>query len=249
MYHSTWRWQILKNKTILIYISLIVITILSFAIPKVITKIQDEKILSNKYTIDKRMQTLNENTKWVGLIEKVYSKYNMDKYNVQVSDIVSATETTIVQETEGNVGIKINDENIDYTLNKFQELIKRNIIGQDFYNQFSSKFITYRILDYDNEMIKYKQVKIFIQDSLKEATSSIEIENETNKIIAYTVKKEYATITQDILVEYAKYLDLYSIFDDWEYRDNELKSKVAGIKITANMDDKYTYVKIVPVGE
>lgn len=239
----------LKNKTVLIYISLVLIIVFSFAIPKVITKIQDEKILSNKYTIDKSMQTLNENTKWVGLIEKVYSKYNMDKYNVQVSDIVSATETTIVQETEGNVGIKINDENIDYTLNKFQELIKRNIIGQDFYNQFSSKFITYRILDYDNEKIKYKQVKIFIQDSLKEATSSIEIENETNKIIAYTVKKEYATITQDILVEYAKYLDLYSIFDDWEYRDNELKSKASGIKITANMDDKYTYVKIVPVGE
>ncbi len=239
----------LKNKTVLIYISLVLIIVFSFAIPKVITKIQDEKILSNKYTIDKRMQTLNENTKWVSLIEKVYSKYNMDKYNVQVSDIVSATETTIVQETKGNVGIKINDENIDYTLNKFQELIKRNIIGQDFYNQFSSKFITYRILDYYNEKIKYKQVKIFIQDSLKEATSSIEIENETNKIIAYTVKKEYAAITQDILVEYAKYLDIYSIFDDWEYRDNELKSKASGIKITANMDDKYTYVKIVPVGE
>ena len=165
----------LKNKTVLIYISLVLIIVFSFAIPKVITKIQDEKILSNKYTIDKRMQTLNENTKWVGLIEKVYSKYNMDKYNVQVSDIVSATETTIVQETEGNIGIKINDENIDYTLNKFQELIKRNIIGQDFYNQFSSKFITYRILDYDNEKIKYKQVKIFTQDSLDEATSSIEI--------------------------------------------------------------------------
>ncbi len=69
----------------------------------------------------------------------------MDKYNVQVSDIVSATETTIVKETEGDVNIQINDENIDYTLNKFQELIRQNIIEKDFYNQFSSKFITYRI--------------------------------------------------------------------------------------------------------
>ena len=148
----------MKNKTFLIYISLILITILSFAIPKIITNIQDKKILSDKYTISQKIHALNENAKSVELIEKIYSKYNMDKYNVQVSDIVSATETTIVKETEGDVNIQINDENIDYTLNKFQELIRQNIIEKDFYNQFSSKFITYRILDYDNDKIKYMQV-------------------------------------------------------------------------------------------
>lgn len=236
----------MKNKTFLIYISLILITILSFAIPKIITNIQDKKILSDKYTISKKIHALNENAKSVELIEKIYSKYNMDKYNVQVSDIVSATETTIVKETEGDVNIQINDENIDYTLNKFQELIRQNIIEKDFYNQFSSKFITYRILDYDNDKIKYMQVKIFTQDSLDEAIASIEIENETNKIIAYTVKKEYSEITQKVLLEYAQYLGLYSISDDWEYRDNELKSKTAGIKIIGDADEKYVYVKIVP---
>ena len=102
--------------------------------------------MSDKYTISQKIHALNENAKSVELIEKIYSKYNMDKYNVQVSDIVSATETTIVKETEGDVNIQINDENIDYTLNKFQELIRQNIIEKDFYNQFSSKFITYRIL-------------------------------------------------------------------------------------------------------
>lgn len=236
----------MKNKTFLIYISLILITILSFAIPKIITNIQDKKILSDKYTISKKIHALNENAKSVELIEKIYSKYNMDKYNVQVSDIVSATETTIVKETEGDVNIQINDENIDYTLNKFQELIRQNIIEKDFYNQFSSKFITYRILDYNNDKIKYMQVKIFTQDSLDEAIASIEIENETNKIIAYTVKKEYSEITQKVLLEYAQYLGLYSISDDWEYRDNELKSKTAGIKIIGDADEKYVYVKIVP---
>lgn len=239
----------MKNKTILIYISLILITTLSFAIPKIITNIQDKKILSDKYTIGKRIHTLNENAKSVELIEKTYSKYNMDKYNVQVSDIVSKAETTIVKEAEGDVSIQINDENIDYTLNKFQELIKRNIIGEDFYNQFSSKFITYRIWDYDNGKIKYKVIKIFTQDSLEEAIASMEIENETNKIIAYTVKKEYSKITQKVLLEYAQYLELYSISDDWEYRDNELKSKTVGIKIIGDVDDRYTYVKIVPFEE
>ena len=239
----------MKNKTILIYISLILITTLSFAIPKIITNIQDKKILSDKYTIGKRIHTLNENAKSVELIEKTYSKYNMDKYNVQVSDIVSKAETTIVKEAEGDVSIQINDENIDYTLNKFQELIKRNIIGEDFYNQFSSKFITYRIWDYDNGKIQYKQVKIFTQDSLDEAIASMEIENETNKIIAYTVKTEYSEITQKVLLEYAQYLELYSISDDWEYRDNELKSKTVGIKIIGDTDDRYNYVKIVPLEE
>lgn len=241
----------MKNKTMLIYISLILITILSFAIPKIITNIQDKKISSDKYTMGKRIHTLNENAKSVELIEKIYSKYNMDKCIVQVSDIVSAAETTIVKETEGDVNIQINDENIDYTLNKFGELIRQNIIGKDFFYQFSSKFITYRIWDYDNDngKIQYKQVKIFTQDSLDEAIASMEIENETNKIIAYKVKKEYSEITQKVLLEYAQYLGLYSISDDWQYRDNELKSKTVGIKIIGDTDDIYTYVKIVPLEE
>ena len=77
----------------------------------------------------------------------------------------------------------------------------------------------------------------------------MEIENETNKIIAYTVKTEYSEITQKVLLEYAQYLELYSISDDWEYRDNELKSKTVGIKIIGDTDDRYNYVKIVPLEE
>ena len=228
------------------YASVVFIMIFSFAIPKLITKIQDEKLLSNKYTINKKIQTLNESEKWVGLIETIYSKYNTGKYSVRVSDIVSKMETTIIKEAESKGSIEINDENIEDTLKKFQELMKRNIITQDFYNQFSSEYITYRIWNYDNGEIQYKAIKIFTQDSLEEATASIEIENETNKIIAYAVKKEYSNITQETLVEYAKYLELYSVFNDWEYRDNELKSKTSGIKITGNMNGKYIYVKVVP---
>lgn len=239
------------NKTVLMYTLLTLIIVLSFAIPKLITKIQDKKILSDKYTINRRIQTLNENAKWIGLIETIYSKYNTDKYSVQVSDIVSNIETTIIQNVGNDIKIEINTENIENSesneiLNKFKELIKRNIIVQDFYNQFSSKYITCRIWDYDNGNIKYNATKIFTQDSLEESVASIDVENETNKIIAYTVKKEYSNIMEETLVEYAKYLELYSIFDDWEYRDNELKSKTSGIKITSNMNNRYIYVKLVP---
>lgn len=236
----------MKNKTILLYILLISIIVFSFAIPRMITKMQDKKILSDQYTKAKKIQTLNENAKNIRLIETIYNKYNADKYNVQVSDIVSETETTILQEAEGKASIKINDENIDDTLKKIQELIKQNIIRQDFYDQFFSKIITYRIWNYDNGNIKYKVIKISAQDSLEESIASIEIENETGKIIAYTVKKEYSSVTQDRLLEYVKYLELYGAFNDWEYRDSELYSKTAGIKITANTDDKYNYVKVVP---
>ena len=235
-----------KNRTFLMYASFVFIMILSFAIPKLITKIQDKKLLSNKYTINKKIQTLNENEKWIGLIETIYSKYNTGKYSVRVSDIGSKIEKAIIKEAKGDVSIEINDENIDDTLKKFQELMKRNIITQDFYNQFSSEYIIYRIWNYDNGKVKYKAIKIFTQDSLEEATASIEIEDETNKIIAYAVKKEYSNIMQETLVEYAKYLELYNIFDDWEYRDNELKSKTSGIKITGNINGKYIYVKALP---
>ena len=49
-----------KNRTFLMYAAFVFIMILSFAIPKLITKIQDEKLLSDKYTINKKIQTLNE---------------------------------------------------------------------------------------------------------------------------------------------------------------------------------------------
>lgn len=239
-------------KTIFPYTLFVLIMIISFAIPKIITKIQDKKILSDKYTINKKIQTLRENAKWVGLIETIYSKYNTDKYNVQVSDSVSTIDTIIiVQNAENGINIKINTVNVentenDDTLKKFQELIKRNIILQDFYNQFSSQTITYRIWDYDNGNIKYKVIKIFTQDSLEEPIASIDLENETNKIIAYKVKKEYSNILKETLIEYVKYLELYNIFDDWEYRENELKSKTAGIKIIGNIDNRYIYVKAIP---
>ena len=239
----------LKSNKILIYSSLALIMIVSFAIPKWIVKIQDKKILSDKYTINKKIQTLNENAKWVGLIETIYSKYNTDKYNVKISDIGNNSESIIVQDMQSDITIKFNVEDsngIDDTLKKFEELIKRNIILQDFYNQFSFQSITYKIWDYDNGKIKYKTIKIFTQDSLEELVASIDIENETNKIIAYTVKKEYSNITQETLEEYAKYLELYNIFDDWEYKDNELRSKTSGIKIISNIDDRYIYVKVVP---
>lgn len=235
----------MKNKTILIYISLILITILSFAIPKIITNIQDKKILSDKYAINKRIHTLNENAKSVQLIEKIYSKYNIDKYNVQFLEVVNETEVTIIYE-DNNKSAIVNGDDV---LNIFQELMKRDIIGKDFYSQFSSKFITYKILDYDNEKAKYRQVKIYTKDSLEEPIASIEIENKTNKIIAYMVKKEYSKIIKETLIQYTKYLEIYNMFDDWEYRDNELKSKVAGIKIIGDTDDKYIYVKIVPFEE
>jgi len=240
------------NKTILLYTSLILIIVLSFAIPILITKFQDQKILSDKYIINRKMQTLNENAKWVELIETIYSKYNTDKYNVQVSDSVSTIATIIVvQSAENDIKIEINATDAESpegheTLKKFQELIKRNMIIQDFYNQFLSQPITYRFWDYDNGNIKYRVSKIFIQDSLEEPIASIDVENETNKIVAFTVKKEYANISQETLVEYAKYLELYSVFDDWEYRDNELKSKASGIKIASNISDRYIYVKVVP---
>ena len=225
--------------------------VLSLALPKWIIKIQDKKILSNKYTINKKIQTLNENAKWIGLIETIYSKYNTDKYYVKISNIASNSEIIIVQNTQKDITIKIDVEDaddIDDTFKKFQELIKRNIILQDFYNQFSSKPLTYRIWDYDNGKIKYKTIKILTQDSLEELVASIDIENEENKIIAYTVKKEYSNIMQETLEEYTKYLGLYNIFDDWEYRDNELKSKTSGVKVTSNIDDRYIYVKVVPFG-
>lgn len=183
----------MKNKTILIYILLVLIIIFSFTIPKMITKIQDKKILSDRYTTNKQIRTLNENAKMVGLIETIYSKYNTNKYDVQVS--TELQETIMIREgNDSYVNISIDDK--DDIITNASKLINYNIIKSEFYNQFSSEFIRYRTWNYDNGDVKYSVVKIYVGEKLEDEIASFEVENDTNKIIAYTVKKELSNINR-----------------------------------------------------
>lgn len=222
----------MKNK--IIYIILILIIIFSFTIPKIITKLQDNKILSNNYTINEEIYTLSENTKQIKLINNIYSKYNINKYEVSVSDMLQSSKN-IIQIIDEN--IQINNE--EEVLTHINELVKRNIINKRFYEMFHTKYIIYRTWKYNNGEITYSKIKIFTNNDYENAIASIEIEHETNKVIAFTVRKEYTAQNQNNLQEYIKYLELDKKFTDWEYKKNELISKSAGVKVTTLDDGKY----------
>ena len=120
-----------KNKISLIYVIIFLVIIFSFAIPKIVIKVQDEKIFTKSYTANKNIKPLNENLNKAKLINTIYSRYNADKYNVTVSDTLQQTQEIIVSgdskigERE-NVRLTTNGE--EETLNKIDELIKYNVL-------------------------------------------------------------------------------------------------------------------------
>ena len=230
-----------KFKNILTYFILLLIIIISFIVPLVMIRLQENKLLAKDYTINSNIQTVDENNVQAELIKTIYSIYNNVHYNVSVSDYFMDAEKLINIE---NNNVVIEDEaNI---LNKVDELVKRNIIKQEFYEQFSKGYVIYRVWDYNSGLIQYSKINIYTNDDYENAIASFEIENETNKIINFTVKKEYITNNEETLQEYIKYLKLDNSIDDWIYEDNSLKSRIAGITIKMNNDGEFIDITIMP---
>ncbi len=230
-----------KFKNILTYFILLLIIIISFIVPLVMIRLQENKLLAKDYTINSNIQNVDENNIQAELIKTIYSIYNNVQYNVSVSDYFMDAEKLINIE---NNNVVIEDES--NILNKVDELVKRNIIKQEFYEQFSKGYVIYRVWDYDSGFIQYSKINIYTNDDYENAIASFEIENETNKIIDFTVKKEYITNNEETLQEYIKYLELDNSVDDWIYEDNSLKSRIAGITIRMDNDGEFIDITIMP---
>lgn len=230
-----------KFKNVLTYFILLLIIIISFIVPLVMIRLQENKLLAKDYTINSNIQTVDENNVQAELIKTIYSIYNNVQYNVSVSDYFMDAEKLINIE---NNNVVIEDES--NILNKVDELVKRNIIKQEFYEQFSKGYVIYRVWDYDSGFIQYSKINIYTNDDYENAIASFEIENETNKIINFTVKKEYITNNEETLQEYIKYLKLDNSIDDWIYEDNSLKSRIAGITIKMNNDGEFIAINTIP---
>lgn len=230
-----------KFKNVLTYFILLLIIIISFIVPLVMIRLQENKLLAKDYTINSNIQNVDENNIQAELIKTIYSIYNNVQYNVSVSDYFMDAEKLINIE---NNNVVIEDES--NILNKVDELVKRNIIKQEFYEQFSKGYVIYRVWDYDSGFIQYSKINIYTNDDYENAIASFEIENETNKIINFTVKKEYITNNEETLQEYIKYLKLDNFIDDWIYEDNSLKSRIAGITIKMNNDGEFIAINTIP---
>lgn len=229
-----------KFKNVLTYFILLLIIIISFIVPLVMIRLQENKLLAKDYTINSNIQNVDENNIQAELIKTIYSIYNNVQYNVSVSDYFMDAEKLINIE---NNNVVIEDES--NILNKVDELVKRNIIKQEFYEQFSKGYVIYRVWDYDSGLIQYSKINIYTNDDYENAIASFEIENETNKIINFTVKKEYITNNEETLQEYIKYLKLDNSIDDWIYEDNSLKSRIAGITIKMNNDGEFIAINTI----
>lgn len=234
----------MKHRELYTYIVLLIVVFFSFSIPKIVTVIEEEKIFSKTYVVDRTPPALAKNGGKTDFIDTIYSRYNHNqKYDVVVSDNNRSIKEIL--KVKDNAITSSDDTGI---LNKIEELTKKNILEDSFLkNLMKEETIIYRIWDYDNGEITYSNIKFFTDgDSFKTAIASIEVENTTNKIIAFTFRKEYMDMNKSKLENYVTYLGL-DTFSDWEYNNNELLSKEAQIKITSINENEYGYVKVVPL--
>ena len=228
-----------KFKNVLTYFILLLIIIISFIVPLVMIRLQENKLLAKDYTINSNIQNVDENNIQAELIKTIYSIYNNVQYNVSVSDYFMDAEKLINIE---NNNVVIEDES--NILNKVDELVKRNIIKQEFYEQFSKGYVIYRVWDYDSGFIQYSKINIYTNDDYENAIASFMIENETNKIIDFTVKEKYITLNNETLEKYINYLQLETT--GWKSFENNLRLEKDGLIVNTENNDKFVTTKIIP---
>ena len=228
-----------KFKNILTYFILLLIIIISFIVPLVMIRLQENKLLAKDYTINSNIQTVDENNIQAELIKTIYSIYNNVQYNVSVSDYFMDAEKLINIE---NNNVVIEDES--NILNKVDELVKRNIIKKEFYEQFSKGYVIYRVWDYDSGLIQYSKINIYTNNDYENAIASFMIENETNKIIDFTVKEKYITLNNETLEKYINYLQLETT--GWKSFENNLRLEKDGLIVNTENNDKFVTTKIIP---
>lgn len=228
-----------KFKNILTYFILLLIIIISFIVPLVMIRLQENKLLAKDYTINSNIQNVDENNIQAELIKTIYSIYNNVQYNVSVSDYFMDAEKLINIE---NNNVVIEDES--NILNKVDELVKRNIIKKEFYEQFSKGYVIYRVWDYDSGLIQYSKINIYTNDDYENAIASFMIENETNKIIDFTVKEKYITLNNETLEKYINYLQLETT--GWKSFENNLRLEKDGLIVNTENNDKFVTTKIIP---
>lgn len=229
----------MKLKNILTYFILLLIIIISFIVPLITIKLQENKLLAKDYTLSSDIQTVAEDNTQAKLIQTIYSIYDNVQYNVSVSDYFMDAEKLIKIE---NNNVVIEDKtNI---LNKVDELVKINIIKQNFYEQFSKGYVIYRVWDYDNGLIQYSKINIYTNEDYENAIASFMMENETNKIIDFTVKKDYMTLNNETLEKYINYLQLETT--GWKNFENNFRLEKDGLIVNTENNDKFVTTKITP---
>ena len=229
----------MKFKNILTYFILLLIIIISFIVPLIMIRLQENKLLAKDYTLNSNIQTIADDNSQAKLIKTIYSIYDNVQYNVSVSDYFMDAEKLIKIE---NNNVVIEDES--NILNKVDELVKSNIIKQNFYEQFSKGYVIYRVWDYDNSFIQYSKINIYTNNDYENAIASFMMENETNKIIDFTVKEEYITLNKETLEKYIIYLQLDTT--GWKSFEDNLKLEKDDLIVNAQNNGIFVTTKIIP---
>lgn len=226
-----------KNiKTILLFLSSLLIIVFSFIMPKLFIKIEDLSKEKEVFAISKKERKIDVQAEKIYLVRFIHDIYDLkdekiydNNKNVYVSS--SAPVTTKIENTSPGEQIK----------NEISKMISNEIIKK---------------IDFNNTEDYYEVIKTFgIEYSIITAECvaddfglGIGIEEKTGKIISLDFPKKILRDDVDKkkqLENYAKYLDL-DIIGDWKYKDQVLSSEKAQLSIVLEEKENVCMLTIAP---
>lgn len=215
----------MKIKNIVIYLIVFIIILVSFMMPEVLLKIEENKMEGIVYEKKSQKNQLYVDAENIYLVKAIH---DIEKIN--------AVEITSSEKIEWVLVEKSFDEEKDeyVALNELKKLEDYNILKLGNIENYSFTVINKL---YHNDKEQYIINNILLMTNNR--SFNFEIEAETKKILKIYLETNDIEDREELMLNFIKYLNLY-IIDDWKYEDEILKSEKAKLAVKLeNLDDKY----------
>ncbi len=215
----------MKIKNIVIYLIVFIIILVSFMMPEVLLKIEENKMEGIVYEKKSQKNQLYVDAENIYLVKAIH---DIEKIN--------AVEITSSEKIEWVLVEKSFDEEKDeyVALNELKKLEDYNILKLGNIENYSFTVINKL---YHNDKEQYIINNILLMTNNR--SFNFEIEAETKKILKIYLETNDIEDREELMLNFIKYLNLY-IIDDWKYEDEILKSEKAKLAVKLeNIDDKY----------
>ena len=215
----------MKIKNIVIYLIVFIIILVSFMMPEVLLKIEENKMEGIVYEKKSQKNQLYVDAENIYLVKAIH---DIEKIN--------AVEITSSEKIEWVLVEKSFDEEKDeyVALNELKKLEDYNILKLGNIENYSFTVINKL---YHNDKEQYIIYNILLMTNNR--SFNFEIEAETKKILKIYLETNDIEDREELMLNFIKYLNLY-IIDDWKYEDEILKSEKAKLAVKLeNIDDKY----------
>ena len=238
-----------RLKNVLIYVSIVLILIISFGIPNILFNIEDYKTLNLVFRKEKTIGKIDVQAKNIYIVKAIHDI--QDKHlNVKIGNIIKSTNSYQKIETNSLISYSEvytfnNDITVKKIIDEISKLKNNEIINKMPIIDEENKCV-FNIIDKKYQSYKIEYILNIVTIDSEEFKAKLEIEEKTGKIITMAYLDDIINHNLDketILRNYVKYLDLY-VIDDWKFQNDVLESEKAKIMLKLETSNNESVISI-----